>query len=1428
VSSLTFSWVDEALKVGKDRPLVAKDLEGFPSNVLSAEACSAFDNELASREATNVGYATDVNATASNLVGTLLRLHRRGLIRTGGLRLANTLLQTFPPVLLAKLLGLFESRAAAQTAVEAAAGLALDQHWAALKITGLLALALFTKGIVEQQYFFQGTQIGLEVQMALRGAVYSKAQKLSPGARQNTTVGEMTNLMQLDATKVGDFSGSIHTLWDGFLQITLYTTLLFQLLGPSVLVTVGLFALMLPVNKVAFKQLAMLRREGLKHTDARTKLTAELLSGARVVKMMAWEPSFTRRLAFFRDLELSVVKRSAVVQAGLQSLLNLAPTMVFAATLAAFSALGNTLTPSKVFASLALFNQLRFPLLFLPVVLNQCADAKVSVRRLAAFLAADEIQPYVSRTGHGAAPDDDRAAPTASTSGGGHGGNVGGSVGGRGSVASSGRGPSRAPRGTVFLGAGDYTWGRPHARASGAEDDDSTTAAGASAAAAGPASDSGGEVHADSKGGAVKREAFKLSLDRALDIRPGELVCVVGAVGVGKTALLSALLGNMHLEEGPPSSPANPASPAAAGPTAAAGPGAAGGVAPSVVSGRVAYCAQEAWVSSGTVREAIVFGRGELTGLELATQAEPDKVETNRAEPEAGWYERVVSSCELVDDLAGLPGGDRAEVSERGGTLSGGQRHRVALARAVFGRPDVALLDDTLAALDPEVVNRLFDKVLDRRLGLLGGATVVLATNQLQWLPRADRVILLERGEASGGAAGEGSGGARILDQGTYQELLSRGHDLAVLVSRPANETATDAATPAGGEPAPQPQPQPQPEQAGHTVSREGGLAKNDTEAAAVVGAGSAKLVTEEATESGAVSPRVYRAFLASARSPRTVALFVAAAVASQASGVLQQVFLAGWSSDPSLSRLPLVGYLGGLVACAALASFMSFVRAFLAVGFQVRAGTAVHSGLAQTILNAPTGFFDETPSGRLLQRFSKDMDAIDNSLTSGLSSCVTSALSIVGSLATLLLASPVFAPFVPPLAWLYLKIMGIYRPGFRELKRVEGVLRAPVFSHFSESLAGLPTLRAFGPRALERWTQAAHRKVDAAANAFLAQKATDRWLSVRLEFLGNAVALVACALAIRTTFGTVLPPMPPPPSGCAQVLSAASAALFNPDGLAAHLVGLGARAGEECRAYAAAAKVILGQAAAAVATATGASGASGAEVVGAAAGARATLVTAGLAGLAVSNAMAVTGMLQWAVRCFVNVESDMNSMERILQTLEQTPAERTPAERGDPQGGQRRFRWDTPAAAAAAAVGARSAADGQRRGALWDVEGSVEFRSVDLRYRQGAPRALRKLTFSVKPGERVGVVGRSGSGKSTLMAALLRLTEIETTSASGEGEGEGGSGILVDGIDLRDVDLPTLRATIAILPQRNAQTLLLQSKLQPPLHHNPRTFRTV
>ena len=210
----------------------------------------------------------------------------------------------WPPLLLASLLRLLESKAGlgagASTGVVAAT-LSMAQinamHWQALLMGGGLATCLTLKALCESQYFFHGQNLGTKVKVALRGAIYAKALRLGPGARQRTTLGAMNNLMQLDANKVGDFAAAAHTLWDGVLQIVLCTFLLGKLLGPSVAVCVVLLGLLLPLNALAFKTLSRIRQETLKHTDARVKLAAEVLQGARLVKTQAMEPAFLRRLS---------------------------------------------------------------------------------------------------------------------------------------------------------------------------------------------------------------------------------------------------------------------------------------------------------------------------------------------------------------------------------------------------------------------------------------------------------------------------------------------------------------------------------------------------------------------------------------------------------------------------------------------------------------------------------------------------------------------------------------------------------------------------------------------------------------------------------------------------------------------------------------------------------------------------------------------------------------------------------------------------------------------------------------------------------------------------------------------------------------------------------------------------------------------------
>ncbi len=235
---------------------------------------------------------------------------------------------------------------------------------------------------------------------------------------------------------------------------------------------------------------------------------------------------------------------------------------------------------------------------------------------------------------------------------------------------------------------------------------------------------------------------------------PGELLGICGAVGSGKSSLLSALLGELQPLKGSgkgqgcagkaaqpmvaielgDGAHANGSSNGANGhSTALPGNGGCGGSTGSddrgpLMYGRVAYCAQVPWIVAGSVRDNITFGQPY----------------------DEAWYGAVVHACCLADDLAGLPLGDRTELGERGINLSGGQKARVALARAVYGRPAVALLDDPLSAVDPRVGRQLFERAIGPG-GLLDkcGTTRLLVTHQRQYLPRCDRVMVLRGGRVA-------------------------------------------------------------------------------------------------------------------------------------------------------------------------------------------------------------------------------------------------------------------------------------------------------------------------------------------------------------------------------------------------------------------------------------------------------------------------------------------------------------------------------------------------------------------------------------------------------------------------------------------------------------------------------------------------------
>ena len=396
----------------------------------------------------------------------------------------------------------------------------------------------------------------------------------------------------------------------------------------------------------------------------------------------------------------------------------------------------------------------------------------------------------------------------------------------------------------------------------------------------------------------------------------------------------------------------------------------------------------------------------------------------------------------------------------------------------------------------------------------------------------------------------------------------------------------------------------------------------------------------------------------------------------------------------------------------------------------------------------------------------------------------------------------------------------------------------ATVFSHFSETLSGLTTLRAFGEPALHRWTAAADFKLENNARAFIAQKLVDRWLSVRLEGLGNSAVLLSVLLALRSSGSAIIASEETFEGNAVasqmelsseRVLSTAVSSessmtiqnmvtllknIFVPRDEMHAIAALDARSDAVHRTN--------------MDTLNEDKSLRRGLHQSRRKGDSSNVLKAGLNGLAVTNALSVTSVMNWAVRMLAAAESDMNSMERVLHTLESTPSEdeglrvedasNTYGSARPPTSLKDWWCWWVDFVPNKHSVFApydwrRSRALGSNlsprcllfgealRREGWPSDGRIIFDSVNVQYRPGLPAALKGATFTIEPGQRVGIVGRSGSGKSSLVGALLRLVMKKPSPLEDKGQINDGK-IFIDGVDISTVPVSQLRSAVAILPQ--------------------------
>ncbi|XP_069406442.1 ATP-binding cassette sub-family C member 12 isoform X4 [Ovis canadensis] len=801
----------------------------------------------------------------------------------------------------------------------------------------------------------------------------------------------------------------------------------FFILGPTAFIGISVYMLFIPIQMFLAKLNSAFRQSAISVTDKRVQTMNEFLTCIKLIKMYAWEKSFTNTIRGIRRKERKLLEKAGFVQSGNSALAPIASTIAIVLTFTCHILLRRKLTAPVAFSVIAMFNVMKFSIAILPFSVKAAAEANVSLRRMKKILIAKSPPSYITQ------PED--------------------------------------PDTVLLLANATLTWEQETSRKSGLKNVQNQKkhflkkqrpeAYNLSPSAQG-ASDE--EDQQDSPKSVLHNISFV--------VRKGKILGICGNVGSGKSSLIAALLGQMQLQQGIVA-----------------------------VSGTLAYVSQQAWIFHGNVRENILFG---------------EKYDHRR-------YQHAVRVCALQEDLSSLPYGDLTEIGERGLNLSGGQRQRISLARAIYSNHEIYLLDDPLSAVDAHVGKHVFEECIKKALR---GKTVVLVTHQLQFLESCDEVILLEDGE--------------ICEKGTHKELMEeRGHyaklihnlrglqfkdpehmyDAAVeaLKESPA-ERNEDAVLAPGDE------------------KREGKESETESEFVDIK-VPPHQLIQTESPREGTVTWKTYHTYIKASGgyllSLFVVSLFLLMIGSSAFSSWWLGVWLdkgsqmmCGAHSNMSTCEVGTVLADSGprvyqWVYPGSMVSILVFgiTKGFMFTKTTLMASSSLHDRVFDKILESPMSFFDRTPTGRLMNRFSKDMDELDVRLPFHAESFLQQFFMVLFILVTLAAVFPAVLLVLAILAVGFFILLRVFHRGIQELKKVENISRSPWFSHITSSMQGLGTIHAYNRR--EDCVNKFKVLNDENCSHLLYFNCALRWFALRMDVLMNIVTFTV-VLLVTLSFSSI------------------------------------------------------------------------------------------------------------------------------------------------------------------------------------------------------------------------------------------------------------------------------------------------------------------
>ncbi|KAG0053496.1 hypothetical protein BGZ83_000977 [Gryganskiella cystojenkinii] len=936
---------------------------------------------------------------------------------------------------------------------------------------------------------------GLMARSVFVNLIYRKALRLSSTNKQEG-MGSIVNHMSTDVDKIVALFSVIHYFWSSIIEVIIIISLLYLQVRYAIFASLAVVILVIGVSVLCSPQIGKYQKAMMQSSDKRMALISELVNAMKAIKLYGWERFFSDKITFIRQEQLDRLRKFYGWVVIVAVPMNSIPPFSIFATLSAYTLIATAEDPldlQRIFTTITLINMLEGPVNQVSNSLSSVIAGKVCFDRLSEFLNSEEIDDENVR--RAADPEESEIA--------------------------------------YEIQNGTFGWYTPEAiqahlekRKKEAEEKAKENAKKANKAkketkksetpsSSSPAeaatlpdekeghrttNDSNDDKDSDEKDLTIL-EASKQPLaeekrdstgpvlhDINLQIKRGSLTAVVGRVGEGKSSLVGALLGEMHKYKG------------------------------SVKSyGSLAFVAQTAWIMNDTVRNNILFGH-------------PYDKER---------YLNTVQSCALAADFKMLIDGDKTVIGEKGINLSGGQKQRISIARAVYANADIYIFDDPLSAVDAHVDQHIFTHAIST---ILANKTRILVTNGVNHLPDVDQIVVIKAG--------------MIVQDGPYADLIQNEQgDLYRLIQESkamAKKSEEEEEEAMKGEEYPEDEDiedtdeKIEVEEAEEEVTEDilvqeakTGLSKKEKASLRpaaptkrptfkhgksshiplhedVIELDETNEVDDEVVSKGSVGWKVYKFYIASLGAVNLV-LYGLVNASFLAVEMNAQLWLEKWGSQDSLpiekqhsNGYWIVTYFAWIISSTFM---MSFVFSNSLMNMANRASVKLHSAMLLPMMRSPMSFFDVTSSGKIVNRFAHDIAAVDMDLPLQFMNFTFIVMSMIMLFGFCIAATPYFILVMIPLAFGYYFLAGFFLVSSRELKRLDSAARSPMYAHFSETLSGLVTIRAYSE--VDRFAVQATTMLDRSLQTSYLASTTNRWLAIMLDMMSVVVLCMISLLAI-------------------------------------------------------------------------------------------------------------------------------------------------------------------------------------------------------------------------------------------------------------------------------------------------------------------------